>query len=403
MATFKYKAVSKSGAAVSGFVDAYDEFEAVEKIKQECSIVTKIVPVLSNRSVDINVFASHRINEKSLAMACSQFGIILKSGLPIVRAVQLIASQMDDKAFKKILEQVAEDVAGGHSLAQSFENKAGNRLPTTFIETIRAGEEAGTLDVAFQKLHTYYDKSSKIKAKVISAMAYPVFLMIMAVAVIAVIMIVAVPLFTSMFEGMGTELPLPTRVLIGVSNFFTNFGLYLLFALIALVFGLKFWGRTENGRLALARFKLNIPILGRVNIMKGASQFANTMSTMLTAGLPMVRAVAITGKVLDNYLLGTQIGAAVSGIEEGRRLGECMRKSEYFPELLIEMTAVGEETGSMESTLDVIGAYFDSEVEITSARALSMIEPVVVCVLAVVVVFILLAVYLPMFGIYASI
>ncbi|MGE4485795.1 MAG: type II secretion system F family protein [Oscillospiraceae bacterium] len=403
MATFKYKAVSKSGAAVSGFVDAYDEFEAVEKIKQECSIVTKIVPVLSNRSVDINVFASHRINEKSLAMACSQFGIILKSGLPIVRAVQLIASQMDDKAFKKILEQVAEDVAGGHSLAQSFENKAGNRLPTTFIETIRAGEEAGTLDVAFQKLHTYYDKSSKIKAKVISAMAYPVFLMIMAVAVIAVIMIVAVPLFTSMFEGMGTELPLPTRVLIGVSNFFTNFGLYLLFALIALVFGLKFWGRTENGRLSLARFKLNIPILGRVNIMKGASQFANTMSTMLTAGLPMVRAVAITGKVLDNYLLGTQIGAAVSGIEEGRRLGECMRKSEYFPELLIEMTAVGEETGSMESTLDVIGAYFDSEVEITSARALSMIEPVVVCVLAVVVVFILLAVYLPMFGIYASI
>jgi len=403
MATFKYKAVSKSGAAVSGFVDAYDEFEAVEKIKQECSIVTKIVPVLSNRSVDINVFASHRINEKSLAMACSQFGIILKSGLPIVRAVQLIASQMDDKAFKKILEQVAEDVAGGHSLAQSFENKAGNRLPTTFIETIRAGEEAGTLDVAFQKLHTYYDKSSKIKAKVISAMAYPVFLMIMAVAVIAVIMIVAVPLFTSMFEGMGTELPLPTRVLIGVSNFFTNFGLYLLFALIALVFGLKFWGRTENGRLALARFKLNIPILGRVNIMKGASQFANTMSTMLTAGLPMVRAVAITGKVLDNYLLGTQIGATVSGIEEGRRLGECMRKSEYFPELLIEMTAVGEETGSMESTLDVIGAYFDSEVEITSARALSMIEPVVVCVLAVVVVFILLAVYLPMFGIYASI
>ncbi len=215
-------------------------------------------------------------------------------------------------------------------------------------------------------------------------------------------MMVAVPMFTKMFASMDLVLPLPTRILIGLSGFLTRFGLLLLLFLVALVLFLKFYSATEKGRLAFAKLQLRLPLLGNVALMQGASQFANTMSTLLSSGLPMVRAVAVTGRVLSNYAIGLAVGSAVSGLEEGRGLGECMSKIAYFPALLIEMTAVGEEAGSLEATLDVIGAYYDSEVEVTTARVLSMLEPTITVFMAGMAAMILLSVYLPMFSMYGS-
>lgn len=400
MTTFKYKAISNSGAQVTGVVEAYDEFEAINKIKETCRIVTKISPVsalLESKDLLPPLSVSH----KSLALMCSQFSIILSAGLPMLRTVELIAGQTSDRSLKKILVQTAQDVAAGYSLAQSLENK-GKILPVTFIETVRAGEESGTLEASFKKLYQYYDKSAKIKAKVASAMAYPAFLCVVALLVIAVIMMVAVPMFTKMFASMDIELPLPTRILIAVSGFFTNYGLFLLLFLAALAIALKVYSATEKGRLAFARLKLRLPLLGNVALMQGASQFANTMSTLLSSGLPMVRAVAVTGRVLSNYAIGLAVGATVSGLEEGKSLGECMSKLTYFPALLVEMTAVGEETGSLEDTLDVIGSYYDNEVEVTTARVISMLEPTITVIMAGMAMMILLSVYLPMFSMYGS-
>lgn len=402
MPTYKYSAISLDGASVSGVMEAYDEYAAMDRIKETCAVVTRISEV-KRIGEGGELFGPPKIAHKVLAMASSQFSIILTAGLPIVRAVELIAAQTSDRAMRRILQAVAADVAAGHSLAQSFENKGGGQLPSTFIETMRAGEDSGTLDRAFAKLSAYYDKSAKIKAKVISAMAYPIFLCVVAVIVVMIIMVKAVPVFVGLFEGMGAQLPLPTRILIAASNFFTKYILFLLLGTALIVIACKLWQRTEDGKRFFARLSLKIPVLGRVNIMKGASQFANTMSTMLSAGLPMVKAVTATGKAMDNYVMGMDTLSAVSGIEQGKRLGACMKGGEFFPPLLVEMTAVGEETGSMEATLDVIGEYFDTEVEQQSARALSLLEPSIIVVLAVFVVFILLAVYLPLFSMYGSI
>ncbi|MDO5111474.1 MAG: type II secretion system F family protein [Clostridia bacterium] len=402
MPTYKYKAISLDGAPVSGVMEAYDEYAAVDRIKETCAVVTRISEVRhANEAKEL--FGPPKIKHKVLAMIASQFSIILTAGLPIVRAVELIAGQTSDRYMRRILQEVAADVAAGHSLAQSFENKGGVQLPSTFIETVRAGEESGTLDKAFAKLHTYYDKSAKIKAKVISAMAYPIFLCIVAVIVVMIIMVKAVPVFVGLFDGMGTTLPLPTRILIATSNFLTKYILFLLLGMAILIIACKLWQRTEDGKRFFARMSLKLPVLGRVNIMKGASQFANTMATMLSAGLPMVKAVTATGKAMDNYVMGMETLQTVSGIEQGKRLGACMKNGVFFPPLLVEMTSVGEETGSMEATLDVIGEYFDTEVEQQSARALSLLEPSIIIVLAVFVVFILLAVYLPLFSLYGSI
>lgn len=402
MAAFKYKAISRDGANVTGVVEAYDEFEAVEKIKETCRIVTSISEATAAAGFLQKEIVPSKISQKSLALLCSQFSIILTAGLPVVRAVELIAVQTADKQLKKLLSQVAEDVAGGYSLAQSFENKGGKLLPSTLIETLRAGEESGTLEIAFQKLHVYYDRSYKVKAKVRSAMMYPIFLCVLAVAVIAFIMGFTMPVFTDMFSSMDIDMPLLTRALIGFSRFCGQSWPLLLAAAAGLIIGLKYYSATEAGRMRLSRLQLRLPALGKVAVMKGASQLANTMSTMLAAGLPVIRSVAATARVMDNYYMGTRLSSVVVGLEEGRRLGDCLRECGCFPDMLVEMASVGEESGSLEETLDTISTYYDNEVTVATERALSMIQPAITVAMGAIIGVLVIALYLPMFSMYSG-
>ena len=401
MQTYKYKAISKDGAKVSGVVQAFDEYAAVTKIKETCSVVTRISEVRGNKR-ERRELTLGGISEKSLAIMCSQLSIILGTGLPIVRAVELVAEQTADKGLKKILTETAEDVAAGFGLAQSLHNK-GKDLPITFIETVRSGEESGTLDVAFQRLHAYYDKAYKVKGRVRAAMTYPLFTLVVAVVVVIIIMVVAVPAFTTSFDAMGVELPGVTRALIAISNFFTKFWAPLTALIAGGLLARKLYGRTEKGRIAQSRSRLKLPVLGQLDRMRTASQFAHTMSTLLAAGLPMLKAVSVTGKILDNYWVGCELSKQIPKLEEGRTLNDCLRTSAVLPDLLVEMAGIGEETGSMESTLDIIGSYYDNEVELATQKALSLLEPIIICVLAGIVIFILLSVYLPMFSLYGNI
>jgi len=402
MPNYKYRAISNSGAEVSGVVEAYDEFEAVTAIKRTHRVVTFIEQV-DKKKFGLNMsVGSRKIKEQTLALMCSQFSIVLKAGMPIVRCLELISTQTSNKELRHLLEQVCEDVSTGYGLAQSFENKGGNMLPTTFIETIRSGEESGSLEISFAKLEVYFDNSARIKKKVKSAMMYPIFLSVMAVVVIAIVLLVAMPVFLDMFAEFGNELPLPTKMLIAMSDFFANYWILLVAVIAALVFAMKLIGKTEKGRMFFARLNLRLPILGHLAQMKGASQLANTLSTMLTSGLTIVNAVAICSKVIDNHYLSTQLSTAAAGIEDGEPLGSCLKKCECFPHLLVEMTAVGEETGTLEDTLQTIGGYYDSETEIASAQALNALQPIITVIMGVVIGFIVIALYLPMFSMYSG-
>jgi len=397
---YKYRALSADGTKVSGVIDAYDEFEAVDKIKQSYNIV-EYIKVLDSKKIGLNMtIGVSKIKEKALALMCSQFSIVLRAGLPIVRCVELIAEQTSDRELNKLLKLVAEDVATGYGLAQSFENKGGKRLPTTLIETVRSGEESGTLELSFAKLSTYFDNSAKTKGKVKSAMMYPAFLGVLAVAVIIIILTVAMPVFTGMLENSGQKTPVPTQILMDVAAFFGENWQVVLAVLAVIIVFMRVWSKSDGGRMMLAKLLLKIPILGKVSLMKGASQFANTMSTMLASGLTIVRAVGLCAKVLDNYHLATELGKCVSGLEEGRSLGFCLKESAVFPNLLVEMTTVGEETGTLETTLDTIGVYYDAETALASQAALSALQPAITVVMGIVIGFIVIALYLPMFNMY---
>ena len=335
MTTYKYKGQSLSGARVSGVVRAYDEFEAVAKLRDTCAFITKIEPV-KERGTALDKPIGFKLKDKELALLCSQFSIILTSGLSVMRCVEMVASQTRNKYTRRMLEKVAEEVGAGYSLAQSFESNA-PYLPATFIETVRAGEESGTLALCFDRLHRYYERTAKTRAKIISTMTYPAF------------------------------------------------------------------KRTERGKLVLASYAIERAPLRRLRSMSAAGRFANTMSTMLTAGLGVPRALDVTSQVVGNYLFSLGVRKVKENVERGRGIAESMAGVECFPKMLTEMVGVGERAGSLPQTLDVIGNYFDSEVETQSTRLLSVLEPVITIVLAVIVVVLLLAVYLPMFSMYGSI
>lgn len=400
MTTYKYEAVSLNGAVVTGVVQAHDKNDAILQIKENCAVINRLTEIRGSALAER--LKARKVNEKTLSLMCRQFSIILTAGMPIVKSVELVGHQVEDRMLKNLLLQVAGDVAAGYRLADSFELR-GPGLPPTFVETVRAGEESGSLEQSFATLAEFYKKKTMLHGKMVTALTYPAFVLAVAVSVIIVIMTFAVPTFTSAFGQMGTNLPGVTRALVAISHFFETYILYILIALVGLVLAWRTYCSTERGKLTRGRLRLKLPVLGRVNRMNVASQFANTLSAMLSSGLPVMKALHITAKTVNNYLVSSAIMNVVAGVESGGTIGEGLRATGLLPELLCEMTAMGEQSGSLEDTLLVIGAYYDNEVEQSTNRAVSLLEPIIICVLAVFVVFVLLAVYLPMFSLYNTI
>ena len=271
-----------------------------------------------------------------------------------------------------------------------------------FVETVRAGEESGHLPESFERLHKYYDKRAKVGAKVASALTYPIFVLIIAVVVVAVMMVMVIPAIAGMVSSLGTDMPAITQFLIDASNWVSANWLIMLIVIVLAAVGAKLFSTTEAGKTLLAKAKLRMPVLGVVGEFSGASQFANTMSTLIAAGLPMTRAVAVTGRVLGNYVLSREVGRMEAGLEEGRTLGECMEQCRYFPRTLIEMCSVGEQTGELEATLETMGEFYDNETQRVTDRALSLMEPTLLVLMAVFAGFVVIALYLPLFTMYAN-
>lgn len=394
--------MSDNGQKVSGVIEAFNEMDAVDRLKRNHSIIVKMTPVKGEGEGLLNMeIGGNKLNNKAFIVMCSQFAIILNAGIPIARTVHLIAEKTSDKPLKKMLLKVGEDVEAGRSVAASFAERGEKLLPPTFVETIAAGEQSGNLDKAFQTVHEHFDKQAKMAAKVRSAMAYPLFVLFIAVAVVAVLMIKVVPTFTAIFDSMGGELPGVTKALIAISNFFIHYWMILVAIIAAVIIFYKVYGNTEEGRMNFAKWILKVPILGEIQELNAASEFANTMATMLSSGLPMTRAISITAKTMSNYFMSTETGKLAVKLEEGRGLGQSMREANYMPDILVDMVAVGEETGEMEKTLNTIAKYYDAELDMAIANALAKLEPALLVGLAGIAGFIVVAIYMAMFGMYA--
>ena len=404
MINYKYQAVSKDGKKVSGVIEGFNEMDAAAKLKELYPIVTSLTQMdKKSGSSFLNMeIGGNKINDKAFTLMCSQFAVILRAGVPIARTVHLIAEKMTDKPLKKILLQVADDVESGRSLSASFAERGNKQLPLTFLETIHAGEEAGNLDSAFESISEHYNKQIKMKGKVRGALIYPAFVLVVAIVVVIVLMVKVVPTFTAIFDDYDAELPFITQLLIGMSDFFRKNILYMVFVAIILFFAFKLYNNTENGRLNVAKFAMKMPVLGNINVLNAASQFANTMTMMIDAGLPITKSVGITARVLDNYYVSTEVGKITGRLEEGHTLGFSLREAGCLPDILVDMTAVGEESGELSRTLAMTARYYDAELEQATADALAKLEPTILVFLAGFAGFIVIAIYMAMFGMYAA-
>ena len=383
-------------------MEGFNELDAVDRIKQTCDVILKLTPVKQDVGSLMNLeIGANKLNAKAFTVMCSQFSIILRAGIPIARTVHLIAEKTTDKPLKRILTSVAEDVESGRTVADAFNDRGGAMLPPTFVETIRAGEESGNLDRAFDSMYHLFDKRVKMAGKVRSALAYPIFVLVIAVAVVIVLMVKVVPTFTAIFESYDAELPFMTRLLIGISHFFQHAWPYILVIAAIIVLAFKIIQKTEKGKMGLAKLQLKLPILGNIGLLNGASQFANSMTTMLGAGLPITRAVGITARTMDNYFISSETGKLVGKLEEGKALGNSMAEAAYMPDILVDMVTVGEETGELEDTMNTIAGYYDAELEMATDAAMKKLEPALLIFMAVIAGFIVIAIYMAMFDMYS--
>lgn len=374
----------------------------MERIKRTCDFVEKITPLGGEKKSILNMqLGGNKLNAKAFSMMCSQFSIILNAGIPVARTCHLVAEKTGDKTLNRILNQVADDVEGGRSLSASFADRGGGLFPPTFVETVRAGEETGSVDKSFDTMHEHFDKINKLKKKLKSAMAYPLFVLVIAVIVVIVLMVKVVPTFTAMFEDLGGELPGITKLLIAISNFFRDYTLLMVAIGVLLYFVFRVYKNTEKGKLKVAEITRELPLAGPISILSSASQFASTMGTMLSAGLPMVRSLSITARTLSNYYVSKQVGKIAVKVEEGRPVGASLKEAGVMPDILVDMVTVGENTGEMEATLKTIANYYDVELDGAIASCVAKVEPAIMVGLAGIAGFVVVAIYMSMFSMYS--
>lgn len=341
-----------------------------------------------------------KIADDEIVLMCSQYATILRSGAQAATCTRLIATQASNKKLKEILEGVSKDIESGKMLSDSFERRGAKAFPQTFYETIRTGERSGRLAESFETLKEYFKKQSSISKQVKSALIYPAFVIAVAVVVLIVVMVYVMPQLTSIFENMGGEIPGITKALIAVSDFFANNIIFIIIGIIVLVLCLKLYGSTPNGRIKIDRIKLKIPLIGKIQYLNMNAQFASTLSMLLSSGLVMTNALKTLSKIFDNVIFKNASSNLAKRVESGRGLAASMKKEECFPNTLIQMTKIGEESGELESILETTGEYYQGEAENATKSLLMKLEPTLLVFVAVLAGIIVFAIYIPLFQMY---
>ncbi|HKY30615.1 MAG TPA: type II secretion system F family protein [Pyrinomonadaceae bacterium] len=341
-----------------------------------------------------------KVKAKALSIFTRQFSVMIDAGLPLVQCLEILAQQQENKFFQQTLFQVRQDVEEGATLAAAMARhpKVFDQLYTNMVE---AGETGGILDLILQRLSNFIEKIVKLKRDVISAMIYPSAVVLMAIAAVAVIMIIVIPQFQAIFLGLlgpGEQLPLPTRIVVGISNFLAGWGgLVILAAVIGIALAVRFYYKTPGGRSNIDALLLKIPILGDILRKVAVARFSRTLSTLLSSGVPILQSLDITAKTAGNVVIERAIVKVRDGVERGESFVEPLKATEVFPHMVAQMIGIGEQTGALDAMLSKIADFYEQEVDAAIANLLTMIEPLLIGFLGITIGSIVIAMYLPLF------
>jgi type IV pilus assembly protein PilC len=341
-----------------------------------------------------------KVKSKDLSVFTRQFSVMIDAGLPLVQCLEILAQQQENKYFQQILLQVRQDVEEGSTLAAAMA-----RHPRVFDQLyanmVEAGETGGILDLILQRLSTFIEKIVKLKRDVISAMIYPAAVVLLAVAAVAVIMVVVIPQFQNIFLGLlgpGEQLPLPTRIVTGISSFLAGWGgLLILATIIAIVVAIRYYYKTPGGRKIIDRLLLKLPILGSILQKIAVARFSRTLSTLLSSGVPILQSLDITARTAGNVIIEEAILKVRTGVERGENFVDPLKATEVFPHMVAQMVGIGEQTGALDAMLGKIADFYEQEVDAAVANLLTLMEPILIAFLGVTIGSIVIAMYLPLF------
>lgn len=338
-----------------------------------------------------------KVSPKELAIFTRQFSVMIDAGLPLVQCLEILATAQENKAFAKALTDVRASVEAGSTLANGLRlyPKIWDTLYTNMVE---AGETGGILDTILQRLSGYIEKAVKLKRAVQSALIYPIAVLVIAGGVIFLLLWKVVPIFATLFAGLGVDLPLPTRIVIGLSNAIATFAIPLIIAGVAGVFGLKKYYETPNGRMTIDKLILKLPLLGELMRKISVARFTRTLGTLITSGVPMLEAMDITARTSGNAVIEAAILTVRKAIETGRTIVDPLRETNVFPNMVVQMIGVGEQTGALDSMLGKVADFYEDEVDAAVGDLLTAMEPMIILVLGVVVGGVVISMYLPLFS-----
>src|ERR1700674_2185624 len=395
MPVYTYRGTNRAGGAVSGEVTATSKAELQNILRRQQITATK----MSEKGQEFNLPTfGGSVTAKELAVFTRQFSVMIDAGLPLVQCLEILAGQQENKLFQKVLTGTRSAVEGGSNLSTAMKQypKVFDPLYSNMVE---AGETGGILDTILQRLSTYIEKNVKLKAAVKSALIYPVGVLTIAGGVITLLLWKVVPIFATLFAGLGVDLPLPTKIVIALSNFVGSiFGLLILVALGGAIFGLKVWYGTPQGRFVLDTIILKLPVLGILMRKIAVARFTRTLGTLISSGVPILEGLDITARTSGNAVVERALQKVRKSLEEGKSLTEPLKESEVFPGMVTQMIAVGEQTGAMDAMLQKIADFYEEEVDAAVKDLLTALEPVMIVFLGVVVGGVVISMYLPLFS-----
>jgi type IV pilus assembly protein PilC len=395
MPVFTYRGTNRAGASVSGELTAASKTELITTLKRQQINVTK----MSEKGKEFNLPTfGGGVDSKELAIFTRQFSVMIDAGLPLVQCLEILAGQQENKIFQKVLSGTRASVEGGTTLSAAMRQYE-KVFDALYVNLVEAGETGGILDTILQRLSSYIEKNVKLKRAVKSALVYPVAVLGVAASVITLLLWKVVPIFATLFLGLGVNLPLPTRIVIGLSNFVGSiFGLLILVALVGAIVGLKVWYQTPAGRMAIDRTLLKLPMVGILLRKIAVARFTRTLGTLISSGVPILEGLEITAKTAGNAVIEKSLMEVRKGLEQGRNLSDPLKETNVFPGMVTQMIGVGEQTGAMDAMLQKIADFYEDEVDAAVKDLLAAMEPAMIVFLGLVVGGIVISMYLPLFS-----
>ena len=395
MQAFAFSGRTRGGEAISGERQAESIEAAVASLRREQILITRIDPIKA-KARGPSAKTGGKVPAKSLAIFTRQFSVMIDAGLPLVQCLDILGRQEPHKGFAATILKTREDVEGGMSLADAM-RKHPRTFDGLFTNMIQAGEAGGILDTILKRLATYIEKNVKLIAQVKSAMIYPVAVIVIAAVVVAVILWKVIPTFAQMFAGLGAQLPLPTRIVIAMSNGLVSYGPLLIMALAGLAFAVRTYYRSNQGRHVIDGLLLRAPILGLILRKVAVARFCRTLSTLISSGVPLLDGLEITARTAGNAIIEDAIMETRASIERGETVSKPLQDTKVFPPMVTQMIGVGEATGALDMMLAKIADFYEDEVDTAVAGLLTLLEPIMISFLGVVVGGIVISMYLPIF------